>query len=365
MKLTDNELLEALRNRMQVENKTAEELLQFDSTYIGERYLTKLVLSDMQITFQELDYDESLKLVRHLAATSGRNINYIRGEHLCCNLRWVCSHYSIREACHVPIVVHTPVILDKISAYLLYNRKSFATVDGKYCTARYDTPYLEFNNGAISKLVIRNSDPASNRTISAFVTTLDKLYEAIYIRKVEDGELFNLNKVGDLRLHDLYLDYRRENIGSNPEEARRSRNKIRNETILAKLREHPEEYIAFSSRQDVKPWLPESPMNLVTGNHDIYKNVYKHQKKFVVKMQTVDGQILVGSVYSSYVGAMYSDAYIYKHWDDVPNAKDKLNFPDYRIPVQCMCGNCMSIERKRGPQPRIDKMYYVEEYKNE
>lgn len=361
MEISDSDLKVAIKNMMKATNKSAEELFSYNFIYFGTKALGRLNLSDITMSFKICEGKELAELLGNITARCGRDVNFIHGRDLGCYIRWTCIGSVGDAGRSQPIVIYTPIILDKRSAFLLMNKNLTVESSGKYCAPRYDMPMFEFRGGKIDRLVINNNSPEDTKLVR-FNTGLDKIYWATCIQGVPDRELANLRKTGNLLKHDLYLDYRIENIAADDFEAMQSRNKIADEAILFAARKQLDNVLSYSLKQDIKPWLDIKASMENAMKTDFYKNVYMRQKKFDAKITTHLGQIRVASFYSQFIAAVYADAFIHQHVDEVPDALEKLNFPNHRIPLRCCCANCMTTERKRGPQEKVDKLYYTDEY---
>lgn len=361
MTISDADLKVAVKNMLKATNKNAEELFNYSYTYFGATTLSRLNTSDISMSFKLVEGEALDELLRSIVARCGCSVNFVHGEHLGGYIRWTCTGAAGVTGRARPVVIHTPIILDKSSAFLLMNKNITVESSHTYCAPRFDMPFFEFRNGKMDRLVINNNSSEDNYA-PKFSIGLDKLYWAIKIQKLPDRELTNLKRTGNLLKHDLFLDYRRENIADDDHTAMVSRNRMADAAILYVARKQLDTVLAYSTVQDIKPWL------IVEDNMDdglskqFYKNVYHRQKKYDAKVTTYLAQVRVASFYSQFVAAVYADAFIHQHIDEVPDALEKLNFPAYRIPVKCCCSQCMNLERKRGPQPKVDSLYYTDEY---
>lgn len=363
MEISDKDVLAAVQNMCEATGKDPEQLLGYSSLYFGKDALSSLSLPDITMSFQLLEGDELAELIGDITSRCGRDVNFIHGRDLGGYIRWTCYGYVGNSTTQKAVVIYTPIFLDKRSAFLLIDNRMPVENTGKYFAARYDEPYFDFKHGKINRLVVNNDIQNGIHTAAGFSTGLDRLYSAIVLEKLADRDLIKIKDKTSLLKHDLFLDYRIENISVDLHDAIKSRQQAENAAIVYAARKQLSNVLGYSNQQELRPWLDlEYEVNAPFTERIVYKNIYVHQKKYDIKVSTILGQYRVGSTYSQFIGAVYADAFIHQHENEIMDAFSRLNFPNHRIPLRCICPKCMDIPRKRGPQQRSDTLYYSPEY---
>lgn len=361
--ISDKELIDAV-NKWSKQTESSIKSLGFDLTYFGP-ILNRLDLSNISMGFTKCSKEETDETIRHIIDCCGINPDFVYDRDSCYLIRWTTTGVQADTQIRKVVVMYTPILLDKGSKFLLINDNLALDSSFKLLAPRYEMPLFVFNDYSIDKIIIRNSQPDMFGTNIPFNTTLDKLYISL-LNKKPDYEIANLDKSGIYRKQDLFLDFRKSNLVDDASDAKVSCMKARQKALLHAARRNISLLSSYLSAQEIKPWLDiytDDELGLSAAGTE-FKSVYLRQKKFDAKVHRIGrGQFLVGSFYNQYIAAMYADAFIHQHWDEVVDPAGKLNFPKYRIPVRCCCPECMTLEKKRGPQPKVDKLHYIDDYR--
>lgn len=356
------ELREALKRKMLKENKSAVRILRYSAAYFPD-FISDRIYEQDEI-FAELILDEEQRgaLLNSIATSSGVNCNFNHERDVVLRLHINFFYYPEKQNSLERTSVAIPFICNiKLLGLLLDKRsgKKASNPNNILYAMRYKTLAV-FKNDLVYRLDILNS----NADIGKFSTNLDTLiYHLKSGKDLDVAALSNLDRLHIFRKHMLYLDYRFDNIGEESEAAIATATST-NKAIDYKLESSLETLAEFVDSPDSKPWLPLE--EFVGVEQAVFKNVFPHQGKYMAKVTTFRGQMLVTTCYTSFNAAMYADAFIYEHCDEVRDIVGKLNFPKHRVPVRCICKACadkLGIVKKRGPQPKEDKLYFSDEYK--
>ena len=357
------ELREALKRKMIKENKSAVRILRYSAAYFPDFISNRIYEHDDIYVEVILDEGQRSEIINSIISSSGRDINFNNERDVVLRLHVNFFYYPEKQNSLERASVAVPMICNINLLGMLLDRRTGKKGRNKnnivYST-RYKTVPV-FKNDLLYRLDLVNV----NTDVGKFATNLDTLvYYLKTGRSLDVAALSNLDRTHLYRKHMLYLDYRFDNIGEESDAALAVATST-NDSIDYQLKNSYDELSEFIDSPDSKPWLEIEGVDSRI-EQPVFKNVFPHQGKYMAKVSTFRGQVMVTTCYSAFNAAMYADAFIYEHCDEVREILGKLNFPKNKVPVRCICKSCaekLGIVKKRGPQPKEDKLYFSDEYK--